>query len=181
MALKFLARKNLVDLLAVYKYWWEKFWQIANRSPKFSHVQYFIAHTLINHLKWQLRYANNFSMCAYIRYRNTLNWLCLGRIIVTSLRYYLKMHLMFLSNNSLQDPFYAGAYWLVIISVAATHVRLVIFPDRPLFRQKLSCSKQGSKKHTVRKQKIFEEKIVTKIESRLVHYPWKFILRKLQI
>ena len=102
-------------------------------------------------------------------------------VIHQTVRYYLQMHLMFLSNGSLQDPFHAGAYWLVIISVAAMHVRLVIFPDRPLFRQKLSCSKQGSKKHTVRKQKMFEEKTVTKIECRLVYYPWKFILQKLQI
>ena len=63
------------------------------------------------------------------------------------------MHLMFLSNDSLQDPFHAGAYRLVIISVAAMHMRLVIFPKRPLFHQKLSCSKQRSKKHAVRKQK----------------------------
>ena len=38
---------------------------------------------------------------AYIRYRHTLNWLCLGRLVVTSLRNYLQMHLMFLSNDSL--------------------------------------------------------------------------------
>ena len=37
------------------------------------------------------------------------------------------MHLMFLSNNSLQNFLHAGAYRLVIISVAAAHVRLVIF------------------------------------------------------
>ena len=67
----------------------------------------------------------------------------------------IQMHLMFLSNVSLQGPFHAGAYRLMIIIVAATHVssRLVIFSRRPLFRQKLPCSKQGSKKHAVRKQK----------------------------
>ena len=92
-------------------------------------------------------------MCAYVRCHHTLNWLCLGRLVVTSFRNYLQMHLMFLSNDSLQDPFHAGAYRLVIISIAATHVKLVIFPRHPLFRQKLSCSKQGSKKHAVRKQK----------------------------
>ena len=96
----------------------------ATYSMKFK---YFTAHALINHLEWQLRYANNFSMCAYIRYCHTLNWLCLGRLVVTSLRNYLQMHLMFLSNDSLQDPFHAGTYRLVIISIAATHVRLVIF------------------------------------------------------
>ena len=37
----------------------------------------------------------------------------------------------------------------MIISVAAAHVRLIIFPRHLLFRQKLSCSKQGSKKHVV--------------------------------
>ena len=63
-------------------------------------------------------------MYAYIRYYHTLNWVCLGRLVVTSLRNYLQMHLMFLSNDSLQDPFHAVAYRLVIISVAATHVRL---------------------------------------------------------
>ena len=52
-------------------------------------------------------------MCAYIRYRHTLKWLCLGRLVVTSLRNYLQMHLMFLSNDSLQDPFHTGAYQLV--------------------------------------------------------------------
>ena len=58
----------------------------------------------------------------------------------------------------------------MIISVAAARVRLVIFPGCLLF---LSRSKQGSKKQT-----IFQEKAVTKNESR---YPRKFIPRKLQI
>ena len=92
-------------------------------------------------------------MCAYIRYHHTLNWLCLGRLVVTSLRNYLQMNLMFLSNDCLQDPFHASAYRLVIISVIAMHVRLVIFLRRPLFRQKLSCSKQGNEKHAVHKHK----------------------------
>ena len=74
-------------------------------------------------------------MCAYIRYHHALNWLCLGRLVVTSLRNYLQMHLMFMTNVSLQDPFHAGTYRLVIISVAGTHVRLDIFSRRPLFQK----------------------------------------------
>ena len=103
-------------------------------------------------------------------YRHTLKWLCLGRL-VTNLRNYLQMYLVFLSNYSLQDGktlfvhslalpdrffsftlgrkkdylfiFYitvitsdaknvhrGNLYRLVIISVAAAHVRLVIFPRR---------------------------------------------------
>ena len=80
-------------------------------STKSTKFKYFTAHALINHLKCQLRYANNFSMCVYIRYYHTLKWLCLGRLVVTSLRNYLQMHLMFLSNGSLQDPFHVGAYF----------------------------------------------------------------------
>ena len=88
----------------------------------------------------------------------------------TNLKNYLSIHLMFLSNDSFH------------FCVAAAHVRLVIFPRHTtlLFCQKLSCSKQGSKKHAVCKQTIFEEMAATKSESRQVHYPRKFIPRKLQ-
>ena len=121
-------------------------------------------------------------MCAYIRNHHILNWLCLCRLVVTSLRNYLQMHLMFLSNVSLQGPFHAGAYRLMIIIVAATHVRLVIFSRCPLFRQKLSCSTNKEVRRTqFASKKIFEEKAVTNCESRLVHYRRKFIPRKLQI
>ena len=96
--------------------------------------------------------CNNFSTRVYIRYRYAMKWLCLGRLVVNTLRNYLQMHLMFLSNNSHQDHLRAGAYWLVIISTVAAHVRLVIFPRRLSFCQKLSCSKQWSKKHPLWKQ-----------------------------
>ena len=64
------------------------------------------------------------------------------------------MHLMFLSNDSLQDPLHAGAYRLVIINIAAAHVRLVIFP-RLLYHSARNYHgrKQGSKKHPVCMQK----------------------------
>ena len=89
-------------------------------------------------------------MCVYIRY--CLKWLCSGRLVVTSLRNYFQMHLMFLSNDNLQDCLCAGTYQIVIISVAAAHVRLVIFSRHLSFYQKLSCSKQRSKKCPVYKQ-----------------------------
>ena len=92
-------------------------------------------------------------MCVYIRYHHTLKWLCLSRLVVTSLRNYLQMHLMFLSNNNLQDCLCAGAYRIVIISVAAVHVDYVVIFSRHLsFHQKLSCSKQRSEKCPVYKQ-----------------------------
>ena len=81
--------------------------------------------------------------------------LCLGRLVITSLRNYLQIHLMFLSNDSLQDPLLTGTYQLVIISVTAAHVRLVIFPRH--LRTYHSArnyhgSKQENKKHKVFKQ-----------------------------
>ena len=88
---------------------------------------------------------------------------------------------MFLSNDSLQDPLHAGIYWLVIISVTAVHVRLVIFPRYLLFCQKLSCSKQKSKKHAVCKQNDIRIEGSNKSKSKQFHYPRKFIPRKLQI
>ena len=64
--------------------------------------------------------------------------LCLGRLVVTSLRNHPQMHLMFPSNDSLQDSLHADAYQLAIINVVAAHVRLVIFPRYLSFHQKLS-------------------------------------------
>ena len=60
--------------------------------------------------KCQLHYANNFSIHVYIRYCHTLKWLCLGRLVVTSLKDYLQMHLMFLSNDSHKEPLHVGVY-----------------------------------------------------------------------
>ena len=109
-------------------------------------------------------------MRVYIRYRHTLKWLCLGRLVVTSLRNYLQMYLMSLSNNSLQDPLHVGAYWLVIISVTAAHVILGVyyFP-----RSFYVANKEVRSTHVVCKQNDIRREGGNKSESRQVHYPRK--------
>ena len=57
----------------------------ATKSTKFKYVT---AHALINHLKYQLFYANQFFHACLYRYHHTLKWLCLDRLVcvVTSLK-----------------------------------------------------------------------------------------------
>ena len=78
-----------------------------------------------------------------------------------------RLHLMFLFNDSHQDRLRASTYPIVIINNTAAHVRIVIFPRLLSFRQKLSYSKQGSKKHTVCKQNGIRR---ANSKNRQVHY-----------
>ena len=103
-------------------------------------------------------------MYVYIRYRHTLKWLCLGRLVVTSLRNYLQMHLMF------SCPAVVSKTLFMIISITATHVRLnpshlpyvSIIPPETMY---VSCSKQGSKKRAVCKQNNIPREGSNKSES----------------
>ena len=103
-----------------------------------------------------------------------LKWPCLGRLVVTSLRKYLQMHLMFLSNDSLQDPLHADAYRLVVVSVAAVHARLVISLGVYHSAKNYHATSKEVRSTQFANIVIFEEEAVTKSKSRQVHYPRKF-------
>ena len=43
-------------------------------------------------------------------YHYALKWLCFDVLVATSLRKYLQIQLMFLINDTFQEPLHAGAY-----------------------------------------------------------------------